>query len=301
MKLETKSSSHEIDGDKLRFAREAMGLSQQELAIKLCLSQLHIAQLEDGRLSIFFSPAHKIQIAKKAGLVLDLQELEYLIPKNIQPGSAPSYSEGISQSPANGLHSNPITAHQYQAAKRKHFLIPSCISGILAISVCTLIYFEELSMQDLTKHISVKQAFTLQVRENNMPLEPTIPDPRVELANSSAQLESEPKHLLPENCQFNKSELKQYQTINPTKKDEMVYVLSKENQSICVIDSQNKVTTLHLLPGESKSVHGIAPFTLVSSDLSRFDLYFQGSKVKANQLNTRAIRLEIAENLTAYN
>jgi len=146
----------------------------------------------------------------------------------------------------------------------------------------------------------VKKTYTKHRLENNLPLEITARDLKVDTANSGVQPELGPKPLLPDSCQFQKSELRQYQTINSTKKDAMVYVLSKENQSICVIDSQNKVTTFHLLAGESKSVYGSAPFTVVSSDLYKFDLYFQGLKVKINELNARVIRFEMAGYLTAY-
>jgi transcriptional regulator with XRE-family HTH domain len=143
MKLQTNSTSLEIDGDKLRIAREELGLSQHELATKLCLSYVHIAQLEDDRLTIFFSPAHKIQVAKKAGAVLGLQELEYLIPKNIQLGSAPPHSERISQLPTNGLHLDPNLAPRNQDTKRKSFPIPSVLLGMLAIFVVALIYYQD--------------------------------------------------------------------------------------------------------------------------------------------------------------
>ena len=75
----------------------------------------------------------------------------------------------------------------------------------------------------------------------------------------------------------------------------MVYVLSKEPQTVCVIDSQNKAVSLDLDIGQSQSVYGQAPFTVISSDLSKLDLYFQGWKVKTGSQETKAIRLEAAE------
>ena len=79
----------------------------------------------------------------------------------------------------------------------------------------------------------------------------------------------------------------------------MVYVLSKEPQSVCVIDSQNKAVSMDLAAGDSKSFYGKAPFTVVSSDLSNLDLYFQGWKVKSDALSKRAIRLEEVDYLAA--
>ena len=124
-----------------------------------------------------------------------------------------------------------------------------------------------------------------------------VPNPTANTVSRQNESETSSKSILPENCSFQESQLTPYQTSNPSKKGGMVYVLSKEHQSVCVIDSQNKVVLLDLAAGDSKSVYGYAPFTMVSSDLSKFDLYFQGRKVKSDALGTRAVRLEEAEYL----
>lgn len=68
----------EINYLKLKEARELAGISQADLANSLCLGKAHIEQMESNLSDIYFSPIHKIQVAKKIGHKLNLNEDVYL-------------------------------------------------------------------------------------------------------------------------------------------------------------------------------------------------------------------------------
>jgi transcriptional regulator with XRE-family HTH domain len=67
-----------IDGDSLKKARTEKNLTEAELAKECILVAKHIIQLENDGTSNFFSAHHKVQVAKKVGRYLGLQENEYL-------------------------------------------------------------------------------------------------------------------------------------------------------------------------------------------------------------------------------
>jgi transcriptional regulator with XRE-family HTH domain len=67
-----------INGDKLKQTRLDKNLSEAELAKECALVAKHIIQLENGEISNFFSAHHKVQVAKKVGRYLGLEESEYL-------------------------------------------------------------------------------------------------------------------------------------------------------------------------------------------------------------------------------
>jgi transcriptional regulator with XRE-family HTH domain len=71
-------SNASINGDKLKQARLDKNLSEAELAHACVLAPKHIIQLENGEISNFFSAHHKVQVAKKVGRYLGLEESEYL-------------------------------------------------------------------------------------------------------------------------------------------------------------------------------------------------------------------------------
>jgi transcriptional regulator with XRE-family HTH domain len=67
-----------INGDNLKKARKEKNLSEAELAKECALVAKHIIQLENGEISNFFSAHHKVQVAKKVGRYLGLEEQEFL-------------------------------------------------------------------------------------------------------------------------------------------------------------------------------------------------------------------------------
>ena len=67
-----------IDGACLKKARIEKNLTEAELAKECVLVAKHIIQLENGETSNFFSAHHKVQVAKKVGRYLGLEESEYL-------------------------------------------------------------------------------------------------------------------------------------------------------------------------------------------------------------------------------
>ena len=301
MEFKKQSTLSEVDGDRLKLAREVLGLSQKDLATKLCLSHRHIAQLEANQLTIFFTPAHKVQVAKKVGAALGLEEVDYLNQKIVHEGTKTPELESFSAPSVNLPNQKDlfVVGKDPLLIKPKLFLAPALFASAFALGVGTQIYSNELSMSDLAQMIGLKtpmsQLHTFTPEAPSAEASTPIAD------NASANHESEIslKSTLPENCSFEASQLTLYQTSYPSKKGEMVYVLSKEPQSVCVIDSQNKAVSMDLAAGDSKSFYGQAPFTVVSSDLSKFDLYFQGWKVKSDALSKRAIRLEEVDYLAA--
>jgi ribosome-binding protein aMBF1 (putative translation factor) len=72
-----------IIGGVLRSAREARGLSHEELGEAVCLRKWHIKELEEAdTFYTFYTLAIKIHAAKRVGKYLHLEESEYLYTNN---------------------------------------------------------------------------------------------------------------------------------------------------------------------------------------------------------------------------
>jgi transcriptional regulator with XRE-family HTH domain len=74
--VKVKNAIPEIRKEAFVKAREALGLSVQELSGKACLSVRQIHQIENGELSSFYSPNIKFTAAKKVAQLLNLQTEE---------------------------------------------------------------------------------------------------------------------------------------------------------------------------------------------------------------------------------
>ena len=299
--MKKNTATFEIDGSKLQLAREAQGLSKKQLALKVCLSKEHIAQLENNQSVIFFTVAHKIQVAKKVGIALGLKESDYLINQEIDEinnptVSIPSESDRSIQLP---ISTDLFTKANVKPtiAKKNVFIQPALIFSSIAILTGVIVFSNDLTTIDLKQ--LVEKPTPAQPLNNQTVEPPPIENTVAELSTPAVIEEPEIKKVVVNNdpipCTYQGQGPEIYYTFNPSKSGEMVYLLSREHQTVCVTDSQNKSFPLDLEAGQSRSVYGKAPFTLISANLSKFDIYFQGWKVKIPNQETKAIRLEATE------
>jgi hypothetical protein len=75
----------------------------------------------------------------------------------------------------------------------------------------------------------------------------------------------------------------------------MVYVQTKSQQVICVVDASGKAQNKLLAPGLGASFYGKPPFKVLTAGLNQVDIYYQGAKVRLSDLNTKTLILEASE------
>jgi transcriptional regulator with XRE-family HTH domain len=76
------------------------------------------------------------------------------------------------------------------------------------------------------------------------------------------------------------------------KSGDMVYVQTKSQQVICVVDASGKTQNKLIEPGLGSSFYGKPPFKVLTAGLNQVDIYFQGAKVRLSDLNTKTLILE---------
>ena len=81
-------------------------------------------------------------------------------------------------------------------------------------------------------------------------------------------------------CPMADSNVASYKTDAPKKSADMVYLVAKTPQVVCVLDATGKSQSKQLEPGIGASVYGKAPLKVLTAGLSQVDLYFQGVKVR---------------------
>jgi transcriptional regulator with XRE-family HTH domain len=294
----------EIDGSRLKVERESQGMSLKDLALKVCLSHQHITQLENNQSVIFFTTAHKIQVAKKVGKALGLEETDYLIHQ------VPDQDNASSTSISDELQSStplPISNDLFAKAnvkltinQKKSYIKPTLVFSSLAICIGLVAFTTDFPSIQLVQSLETLLKPTpapavIQQTE----VEPAMVSAMPELPNSTTNQEAELKKVSlnndPSACAYQSQGISVYRTSNPSKSAEMVYIQSKDRQTVCIIDNQNKSVPLDLDAGQSRSVYGQAPLTVISSNLSKLDIYFQGWKVKLPDTETTSIRLEPTE------
>ena len=75
------------------------------------------------------------------------------------------------------------------------------------------------------------------------------------------------------------------------KEGRYVYVVSGVNTEICIVDGNKQATLLQLKAGENRSVYGVSPWQVSSSNLQKIQIYFQGGRIVFPDENTHRVKL----------
>jgi hypothetical protein len=105
--------------------------------------------------------------------------------------------------------------------------------------------------------------------------------------------ETAPKVALKSACAWGPSETEMQPTA-PRKSAEYVHMVAAQNVLVCVMDADQRVATLELQAGDTRSIYGPAPFKVYSADLRLLKVYFQGQYMKLPSEDIQQIKLAAA-------
>lgn len=304
----------EIQGQVLKTARENLRLNSTELATKACLSKKHIIELEEGGISSFYSPAHKVRVAKKVSVLLGLDENQALV----YPGSDLAKQESL-RFDANPEPAVAVEAHQAVAQPKKEVKAKSkpveasgservvslesirpsypdreqkqpqgrrsLMSIILIILVAGGLY---LTKDEITQLVTpAPKPVPLSTEE----IPPAEDKPAETLAPTTAATPTPP---LPSEAGCPKADVSvgAYSVTEPSKAGNFVFIMAKTKQTICVVDASGKSSLQTIEAGSNHSFGGKAPFTVLSNGLGSLNIHFQGRLVRPANEQARTIRLE---------
>jgi transcriptional regulator with XRE-family HTH domain len=314
-----------IRKEAFKTARESAGLSTEELALKACLSNRQIEQLENGEIASFYGAQVKYTAAKKVAALLKLSEqdafdfgnqppvMEVAVPveemplvenKKIKANKPEQIKVEKPQAVSPPAQTKPDIALELQdVIVEKGAANPSASSSsqkkwFLILSLTAAVIFSVVNLRPMFFPEAPKEV----VAENpGMPVEPAPanPAPALEEKASTPVAVSTPvitAAVAPStDCPVMDSAPATYRPEAPKKAADMVYMQSKSAQMVCVIDALGKVQNKQLEPGVGVSVYGKAPLKVLTSGLDQVDLYFQGAKVRSASLSGKTIILEAAE------
>jgi len=290
--MNRQSSDHipEIFGDILSKAREDKALSRSDLAGALCLATKHIEQIEEGGDASFFSKQHKVQVAKK---VADYLEIPY--EKILRFSNAVDTSDKPNESSTNkdaivkdvdlpGFPENKSQEFLFvvRQPKKKWFVL----AGALLVLVGLLSYWKfvpshsQIYQTSSVQEIKTDSLDVLKTNESRVELEPKV----------------EPKELTenkPEDpCYLPIQSVPQFVAPKANFAGNFVFVVSRADQSICVIDGKGKKQNIALTLGEKRNIVGVAPFTILSKDFSTVSVYFQGWRAVPSSATTNTLQVQ---------
>jgi transcriptional regulator with XRE-family HTH domain len=305
-------------------AREALGLTIQELALKACLSNRQIEQLENGEMISFYSVQIKYTAAKKVAILLNLEEkeafdfgdqapavretilVEETLPVAEVKKITSTTAEAIKVEPpkvtAPTREAKPDLALEVQdivveQAINKRSAPNSQKKWLLLLSVAAAVAFSIVNLRPLFFPEPPKEELVLipPVPVESPAAGPPVADEKASAPIPAAAPVATVAAAPSTDCPAADPSPVSYKPDAPKKGGDMVYLQSKSAQVVCVIDALGKLQNKQLEPGVGVSVYGKSPLKVLTADLNQVDLYFQGAKVRLLNQNGKTIMLEAAE------
>ena len=265
----------EIYCEALKKARIAKKIEISDLANTLCLSTKHISQIEEGGDSAFFSKSHKVQVAKKVGAYLGLSDSQIVdtsgqVVSDVEVEQLGERPETGESDLINKLDKLGNANLETKSNKTKGIMIAL---SLLALAVIAYWIFGKGSTQEN----GLQQANSGQ-----------------EIVKSEVDI-SEPRPIASEAplspCDIEPQNVAAFKVTKANSAGNFIYMVSKADQTICVIDAKNNKRLVKLSDQEKKNLIGIPPFTILSPDFKKVDIYYQGWKVPV-PANANTIRTE---------
>lgn len=169
---------------------------------------------------------------------------------------------------------------------------------ILLLAIAAAVIFSVVNLRPLFFPEPVKEEVVIiqeVVPETPPATAPAEPAPAAQPATSVAVPATQPVVAASVECPPADASALNYKPDAPKKAGDMVYLQSKNAQTVCVVDATGKTQNKMLEPGVGASVYGKPPFKVLTGGLNQVDLYYQGAKVRTGNTSSKTIILESAE------
>ena len=331
--MNANSKLPEICEEVFTKAREKLGLSAKELSSLACLSTRQIEQIENGETNSFYSAQIKVTAAKKVAKLLNLSDEEAFdyssqasekistapaeLPiAELKSTSAPSADDlkiveekkepVIKTQPkevqVKAVSSIEMTAKQKAPLQKKLLLWAS----VAAATVFAFVNLQPLFFADKPEEIILVQEQSVEAAPavastpiesasaptpTPTPTPTTVPLAASTLANAGVTTSANSSSG---SCPVEEGIIS-FKPEAPLKLADKVFVQTKAQQVICVIDASGKTQNKLVEPGVGASFYGKPPFKVLTAGLNQVDVFFQGAKVRLSNLNTKTLILEASE------
>jgi len=263
-----------ILGENFTKLREEKGFTRQQLAHKLCCSKFQIQEIEEGGQSSFYNESQKLVTAKKMAKLLGLSdELAFTTaPPDIKAELGIHHFYGNENRPL------PITNTSWRFVGTGVLiaaLFAYSMWGIFSADLPQSVRMVIEPKSQIVANPQVESETALAINE----------------AHNSETVENAPL-VVTDPCQMTYQYTNAFVPAYANFAGNFVVFVSKEEQTVCVLDGKGEKQLVKIVPGQNKVVSGIGPFTIVGQHLAQIDTYFQGWKVTNLSTQTDSLILK---------
>ena len=312
----------------LRQLREQAGMDATVLAKVACLSQAQVRELEQGtETGVFYSLSIRRQAYKRVLMILgaepptaepveiplmanqehqtQLQNLDQIVAMSRLPSMTQSRWAPVQALAQRAIEHKQVLAAGAFLVLATALLILNWPQGGTATVVSSVTEAASAATAAASESAAAveaalsKPAASEPIAEASVSSKPIVAaSAPVVVASAPAKPASTPAALVvtaaaqaPTACAFTTEALPQVSPMVPSKPGRYVHFVSSSNVELCVVDGSKQVTILTLKAGESRSVYGVSPWQVSSSNLNKAQIFFQGWRVTLPSENTQRMTL----------
>ena len=286
------------DGKLLQSIRQKAGIDALVFARANTLSLAQLQELEGGEGRGFYSELIKCNTGIKL-----LKKLGHEVPEPSTVATEPiAVTVQTVASPSTSAADKPMPAETVRRVVHSSAVMtrPTILTGALLVLV--LLGFWGLqnfkpSPPESPAPLSVQrenaQAPSASMTTASAVLQApnaTSTNPAIQAPDQAAQPDSrapmvartnEPTKLTAVSCEEpHRLNSANHTPSNPLKPGNYIYIEARTDSQLCVLDSQNKLSTLTLKAGMNQTVNGVAPFLVHPSNWQGLQVFFQGRPVR---------------------
>lgn len=265
----------------LKQKRIDSGLDIIVIAQKTLVSVEQIRQLEDGGNTSFYNSSIKLSIGKKLLAFFNCSLIEEPL---IEPAaSLNSYKkENNTKFAIENNSINPLFTNKTLSSAARLLLLSSVFLA--------LIYFAKDQIKNFNigsdSHVKINH----EANNNKVDYDFSTSSSFKETPFIAKKLSD----AIVEDCNW-KPEQFTLSVNSDRKPGNYVHVVSNSSVTLCIKSKSNQISKLSLAANEERSVFGIAPFILYSSNLAAVKIYFQGQLIRLPSNDLQQIKLISAD------
>lgn len=275
-----------VDGDKLKQAREARGMSVHDMAGSVTLSREQVRALEDGGNLPFYTAAHKRLALRKYASALGIPLSDVIIDtEEARPASAePAAADAAAVADAPGTPAELRLA----AAERNARLRRRLLASAVATAILLALYAKQRGTPDTGAPPAAVEA--------SAALDPPAPEPMPATAaaepaaNPASQPAPQPAPQPDSPARANAAADAAACTLPPAagvpawsppyqrKPDLRVFLISRTAVEVCIADASGRPALIALKPNAGHAFAGKPPYLVRADGLAALDIYLQGMR-----------------------
>lgn len=284
-----------VNGEPLRQAREARGLSIPEMAAVVTLSREQVRALEDGGNLPFYTAAHKLLALRKYAGALAIP-VESLLSDTTAPADTasplPSATPDVTDAADGTLR---LRAVERTAQLRRQILLTLIAAAILLAIYAKWRGTTDSTPTDAPAPVASASAEAAAVEQVSPP--PPAPSPvGAEAAPPSAEkpaaaMVADGGAAEPAECAIkNPADPPSWTPAYQRKQDIRLFIVSRSTAELCVTDAAGNTARLSLKPSAGQSFAGKPPYLVYSERLPSMEIYLQGMRARI-PADARLLRL----------